>query len=178
MIEWIQVIKADINRLDKMTPAELFRYWCLKLVDVPYLWGKENLSGVDCSGTVCFALWMMGYNIRLNAQGLYRQIFDTPADNPITDLSDNQTVMAVFYGQAKITHVTPVVGRYIVLDAASEDKPTRLKTAQSVRKWYEGQGYTTEWRQINWGKVKELSRLNKSSWDVDPALKLLRGAIK
>ena len=95
MLEWVQIVKADIARLDKMTPPEVFRYWCLKLVDVLYVWGKENLSGVDCSGTVCFALWMMGYNIRLNAQGLYDEIFVLP----VNDYKDNQSVMAVFYGQ-------------------------------------------------------------------------------
>jgi cell wall-associated NlpC family hydrolase len=171
MIEWLQVVKADIARLDKMSEAEKFRYWCLKLVDVPYVWGAENLSGVDCSGTICFALWMLGYNIRLNAQGLYDQIYVKPT----SDLANNQEVMAVFYGKEKMTHVTPVVGRYVILDAASVNEPTRLKTARGVRLWYEQRGYKTEWRQIDWAKVKELSRLDKSSWDVDPALQLLRG---
>jgi len=171
MIEWLQVIKADIARLDRMSAAEKFRYWCLKLVDVPYIWGAENLFGVDCSGTICFSLWMLGFNIRLNAQGLYEQIFV----KPVNDYSDNQATMAVFYGQNKMTHVTPVVGRYVILDAVNINDPARLKTTKSVREWYEQRGYKTEWRQIEWDKIKELSKLDKSSWDVDPALKLLRG---
>ncbi len=172
MIEWLLVIKADIARLDKMSDAEKFRYWCLKLVDVPYVWGKENLCDVDCSGTICFALWMLGYNIRINAQGVYDEIYTKAVD----DYESNQTVVAIFYGKEKMTHVTPVVGRYVVLDASTENKPTRLKTVISVRNWYEQRGYKTEWREIDWPKLKELSRLDKSSWDVDPALKLLRGA--
>jgi len=135
VIEWIQVIKADIARLDRMSAAEKFRYWCLKLVDVPYIWGAENFN----------------------------------------DYSDNQATMAVFYGQNKMTHVTPVVGRYVILDAVNINDPARLKTTKSVREWYEQRGYKAEWRQIDWDKIKELSKLDKSSWDVDPALKLLRG---
>ena len=173
--DWLQLAlqlrrqyEAGIAIRDK---AWEFRYWCKYLLDVPYVWGAENLMGTDCSGTVCWALMRMGYDIRTTADALMRKVF---TDIP-TDELDYHAILAVFYvneeGVAK--HVTPVVGRYVVLNAG--DSGIQLHTAAYVRELFEATGHKVIWRKLNFDNAIRLSEIAAESWEVDPMVRILEG---
>jgi len=166
-VEWLRIAKLNFARLQVMTPAQKWRHWLLDLVDAPYVWGKENPLETDCSGTVCFALWMMGYNIRTTADRLYRAVFT----KPLLTLGDLDILGAIFYlrdGAAK--HVTPLVGQESLLDASGKDGLVIIKPARKVFEQRLADGYQVRWQQIDWEATKKLSASGSEAWDVDPVL--------
>jgi cell wall-associated NlpC family hydrolase len=80
-INWAKYAAVMEEKVDQLSKAEKYRYWVTNLIGAPYRWGEEGPLGTDCSGTISFALWMMGYDIRTTAQGLLEQIFIVPADS-------------------------------------------------------------------------------------------------
>ena len=151
--------------------ARNFRHYAFQLVDAleGYEWGKENPTGADCSGTVCYPLIKMGLYIRTTAEELYRKIF-TRIVSPVNEL-DMDRVMAVFYVMPKpwkkldgkpmpagsVRHVTPVIGRYCVIDADWERDQILVKTAKEVRVYLEGFGAEAVWRELNLENAKKNS---------------------
>jgi len=148
-----------------------FRYWLRYLIDLPYKWGEENLFGTDCSGTACFALLRMGYNIRTTADGLFRKVFTTSVHEDAV----YEDVYAVFYmaSSGEVKHVTPVMGRHVVLDATPDG--IRLYTAIHTRIAFEQRGMSAIWRKINWNHAEDVSAGGKESWGVDPMLSEIAG---
>ena len=151
--------------------AVQFRHYSLMLVDADegYEWGKETPYGTDCSGTVCFPLIRMGYKIRTTADELYNRLFTFEIEEK--DELDLERVVAVFYVMQKpwtklsgermaagtVRHVTPVVGRYVVVDADWDRDQIILKTAKEVRVGMERKGAAAEWREIDWKTARLLS---------------------
>ena len=78
-----------------MTESERFRAYALQMLDAEYAWGKENVFGSDCSGTVCLPLMLPGYSIRTTADTLYRKVFTEAV--AAKDRNDPSKIMAVFY---------------------------------------------------------------------------------
>jgi len=181
VLNWLELVRALQRRLEGSGPAVQFRAFASFLLDVPYVWGSENPDGTDCSGTVCFPLWLMGWNIRVTADVLYRQLFT----RVVTNDQDMSRLMAVFYltrearhhvdrevPAGTAIHVTPVVGHNVVLNAGTT---VQLWTARAIREEREAKGCMAEWREINWEAAKRLSDSGKYAWDVDPVLTLIRG---
>ncbi len=151
--------------------AKNFRHYAFELVDADqgYEWGKETPYGADCSGTVCYPLIKMGLYIRGTAQQLYASIF-TRLVRPVNEL-DMDRVLAVFYVMPKpwkkldgtpmpagsVRHVTPVIGRYCVIDADWERDQILIKTAKEVRVYLEGFGAEAVWRELNLENAKKNS---------------------
>lgn len=148
-----------------MLDASQFRKHALDLVDAPngYEWGKENLAGADCSGTVCYPLIRMGYRIRTTADDLYRRIFTRPVHDAAAE-TDPERVLAVFYVMREkwekldgtempagaVRHVTPVVGQYVVLHADGFRDRLYLATARAIRLEYERRfNCRAEWMEID-----------------------------
>jgi len=81
---------------------------------------------------------------------------------------DIDRILAVFYVMTRswtklsgeqmeagtVRHVTPVVGRYVVVDADWSRDQIILKTAKEVRLKYENKGAMAIWREIDWGDVQ------------------------
>lgn len=165
--------------------AAKYRHYCLMLVDADegYEWGKENPYGTDCSGTICYPLMRMGYKIRTTADELYRKLFTI---TPRNDL-DLEKVMAVFYVMQKawtklsgelmpagsVRHVTPVVGRYVVVDADYSRDQIVLKTAKEVRLEVEAKGAVAVWKELNWESVKRYD--GKLYYSPDPEVLAMMG---
>jgi hypothetical protein len=181
-LQWLEIAKAEEQKLNEATKAEQFRFFALKLVDAPYGWGKENLFQTDCSGTLSFPLYMMGYDIRVTADYFFKHVFTKPILT-VDELVDVDDIMAVFYVTKKerqhgdrvvpvgtATHVTPVVGQYVVLHAGD---PVSLNTAKTIRTWYPN--HDAVWRKIDWKKADKMHKSGQYAWDVDPVLKILRG---
>ena len=152
--------------------AKNFRHYAFELVDADqgYEWGKENPYGADCSGTVCYPLIKMGLYIRTTAQELYKKIFTRLVPTTAVEL-DMDRILAVFYVMRKpwkkldgqpmparsVRHVTPVIGRYCVIDADWERDQILIKTAKEVRVYLEGFGAEAVWRELNVDNAKKYS---------------------
>lgn len=174
--KWGAVMEQKVGGMDG---AAEFVFHATNLVGAPYAWGAENVLETDCSGTVCYALWMMGYNVRTNAQGLFDRVFPAPVER-----WEAGRTCAVFYRtlrgklhgnrevpQGTIIHVTPVVGRNVVLNAGAS---VELRTAADIRRWYEARSCVAIWREIDWDAVRRVSDSGQHAWDVDPILYEMR----
>ncbi len=152
--------------------AKSFRHYTFQLVDAleGYEWGKESPAGTDCSGTVCYPLIKMGYYIRTTAEELYRKIFTQLVLTTAVEL-DMDRILAVFYVMNKpwiklsgekmpagsVRHVTPVIGRYCVVDADWKRDWIIVKTAKEVRLHFEAMGADAVWRELNIDNAKKYS---------------------
>ncbi len=151
--------------------AKAFRHHIFHLVDAEegYEYGRETPIGTDCSGTVCYPLIKMGYLIRTTADELYRKIF-TRLISEKNEL-DLDRILAVFYVMKKpweklsgkkmpartVRHVTPVIGRYCVVDADWKRDEIIVKTAKEVRVQFEAIGAEAVWRELNIENAKKYS---------------------
>lgn len=149
-----------------------------------YEGGKENwLYETDCSGTVTGPLYALGYDIRCTADQLYKYIF-TKVPRNASEWEDLDKILAVFYITQKpkehfgrtvptgtATHVTPVIGRYVVMNAFD---PVQLSTAAYVRQWYEARDFSVEWREIDMDALQEHHEKKDLFFHIDPEMKELR----
>lgn len=130
----------------------------LDLVGAKYSWGDEELTAVDCSGTLRYAFNQQGLVFDLTADGFLKQLFTEPCTR--NDETNPKVLKAVFYVSDKeydtpsgprpagvARHVTIVVGEYVVLHADYR-KGLVLKTAKSVREMYEKLDCNALWRKL------------------------------
>jgi hypothetical protein len=146
------------RKLETSSPEIRFRYFCLMLEGAQYQMGRENLFQTDCSGTICWPLFCMGYNLRLTAAELFAQVFTHHV--PVADVKDYwEHVFAVFYERAGVvSHVAPIVGRGVIFDAVDPARPAQLKALEPVYNWYREHGYSIYFREIEWLAVQKLAR--------------------
>ena len=163
MIDLHKLADYEIQKLKIMGPAEIFRFFCVKLIEADYVMGKENIFQTDCSGSICFPLFCMGLNIRCTAHYLYSHIFTTEAGDFRQYLG---RVLAVFYGQhGNITHVSPIIGRGAILDAVDPDQPVQIKALAPVMGWYEDHNYSIHVKEIDWEAARLVARQEEHSWE-------------
>lgn len=176
-----EILAVKAERL--AAPAQ-FRMFACMLLDAPYAWGQENPGGTDCSGTLAFPLYLMGYNVRLTADGFMRRIYRTEAPN----ISDLGQIAAVFYvartrrrhgsrivEAGTAVHVTPVVGQGVVLNA-QYGRLARLQAAGIVADEYARKGCDAVQRRLDGDALRIAHASGSAAWDVDPVVQLLRAA--
>ena len=164
-----------------MSEPEKFRAYALQMLDAEYAWGKENVFGSDCSGTVCLPLMLLGYSIRTTADTLYRKVFTESVAEK--DRNDASKIMAVFYltntpMQRRGTelpkdygrHVTPVVGEWVVLEANAEKGRVVLRTSRAVTMFYKRMNCRAVWRAFSPDRARQVSAAGSELWGVDPEL--------
>ena len=173
MIDWQKLLTIlewryhDI-RNDK---AMQFIHWVSYLVNAPHGWGKESPYEVDCSGTVCFALWMQGLNIRTTAEELRQKVF-TYRGTPWACYDDPTVVFYVDRKTHKAIHVAPFVGRGVVLNAGDTAK---FCNVEMITEWFvHNKNASAVYKSIDWDKAHDVSAGDSDNWDIDPLLKLLR----
>lgn len=163
MIDLKRLAEYEQNKLQTMDAAEIFRFFCLKLLDADYVMGRENIFETDCSGTICFPLFCMGLNVRVTAGYLYHKMFLNEAGDWHDYL---HRVMAVFYGKhGNVSHVSPIVGRGVILDAVNPEQPVSLKAMALVFTWYEKQDYTIHVKELDWAAARQVARMTEHSWE-------------
>ena len=169
------------RKLDILTDAERFRFWVCLSQDAPYTWGGETMLGPDCSGSVALGLFGAGYNVRLTADMYLRLLFtNTPGKT-----FDPQEIACVFYladsdrghGPGSIkkgtaSHVTPIVGDDVVLDAAW-GKPARLRSIGDAERLHMGFGTTPVHASIDWAALDTLHKSGKYPVDDKELLALM-----
>jgi hypothetical protein len=163
MISPKALAEYEERKLAGMGAPRLFRYFAMKLLDAEYVMGKENIFETDCSGTICWPLFCMGLNIRVRAEYLYNHMY-------IHHLREAQNyyhrVSAVFYGErGAITHVSPIVGRGVILDAVNPEQPVQLKALAPVVGWYQDNGFVIHYREIDWTAALKVAEMTEYSWE-------------
>ena len=170
------------SRWEKSSMREKFEMIALDYDNLKYRGGRETpFDEGDCSATVSGPLYLMGYDIRATADALYREIFT----DKVTDYESRDDIMAVFYitkmprehfgrtvpvGTA--THVAPVVGRYVVLNAFD---PIDLWTTKAVYEYYNKRGFDVVWRKLNFAQLILHHDAKDLLWGLDEELRKLRG---
>lgn len=148
------------ERIERMTSAQQWRFFCGMLNGTNYVGGKENLDESDCSGVVSFALVCMGYSIRATADAFYQKLF---IHNAAEHWDDPERILAVFcalkgegdhYGVHRpagfVTHVAPVIGEGVVLHAHGTTRLNMPVTSKWLYDYYKTT-HRVEWREIDMG---------------------------
>jgi murein DD-endopeptidase len=153
-IRWENVFANEKKQFEAMTEAERFVYFLLLQYRAPYLWGRENPEGSDCSGAVCLALYAAtGFLIRVSADELLRRVFTVKA-------AGAGDIRAAFFvtgkdrphgdGTAKAgtaVHVAGLVDEGVILN--SQEPGARVRSLADISQWFAGQGCGTEIRRLD-----------------------------
>ncbi len=152
------------KKLEQSSRAQQFRYFCLMMLGAGYELRRENIFATDCSGTICWPLFCMGFNLRLRAAELFARVFTHHVDLAyIRDYWDH--VYAVFYERAGIvSHVAPIVGRGVIFDAVDPGQPAQLKALEPVYSWYRERGYSMYFREIEWMAARKIAEAGDQRW--------------
>jgi cell wall-associated NlpC family hydrolase len=155
-----------------MTLKNRLAYIVRFLWNSKYVWGDEILGGTDCSGSVSFALQLMGYKVRTTAHEFYSK-FSRPIGGPI----GGKAVLlpgdlAFFWGEdhASIVHVAVFTDKDILMNAGSSFRDIPLG---------ELAGYmpnrVIEFKSLDWDALKKASDSMGSNYGVNPELDKLFG---
>ena len=180
-MRYVALAEAIERRMETMAFGERFRFLASWYGGLPYAGGQENfVYGSDCSGTVCGPLWLLGYDIRCTADDLFRHIFT----RPLTRYESREDVMAVFFATkterehfgrmvpaGHVTHVAPVIGRYVVQNAFD---PVEPMASSYVYEWYLARGFDMTWRALDIDALKAHSRARDLVSGIDPILQQIR----
>lgn len=139
------------SKLERVKQASKYRLYALTYAESPYGWGQENLGATDCSGLLCGPLLFMGFNIRINADGLMRKLFT----NEIT--SEENTVDVIFFIDRVGTagHCGIFMADSVIMHA-SGDRGVTFDSIEDLIDEYEQKGYRPITRSIDWAKAYEL----------------------
>ena len=154
------------KHLSVLKPNQRFAYLVRLLWGSPYGWGKEVMGDVDCSGSVCWSLYLLGYNIRMTADDFYRL-----ATNPTDTLPEPGNLCFWWFPTRKrIKHVTVFSDKMVVMDADEhfQDIPVSLEIQTREKQPF-------EFRKFDWNKLKVMSDTGEFAWGVDSELKPLFG---
>jgi murein DD-endopeptidase len=147
-IKWEALFRNEEKQFSKMTEAEKFAYFLVLQFWSPYMWGRENPEGSDCSGAVCLALCAAtGLLIRTSADDLYRRVFTVR--NPGAG-----SIRAAFFITQKekphgdrmaaagtAVHVAGLVDEGVILN--SQAPGARVRPLAEISAWFGGQDCET-----------------------------------
>lgn len=173
------------KKLSHMPIGTAFRMLAGLWNGTEYVGGTELfMESADCSGTVCGPLLLLGYNVRVRAIELYNEIFTIPVQVTPSIFEDPERIFALFcitrekrdhYGMyvepGYVTHVAPVVGRYVVLNASSPGAPTMPITTSSFWEYFNSRGYDVVWRELNRSALFQAHERGDRAWGVDNELR-------
>jgi murein DD-endopeptidase len=161
-IRWDRVFRNEAKQFKKMGEPERFVYFLLLQYGSPYLWGKENPEGADCSGMVCMALYAAtGLLIRTTADDLYRRVFTVR--KPGRDM-----VRAAFFVEGetgKAVHTAGLVDEGVVMN--SGEGGARVRTLTDMAAWFWERGSSTELRGLDRAALAELAGEGKTRYGLD-----------
>jgi murein DD-endopeptidase len=161
-IKWEEVFRNEEKQFEKMSEMEKFAYFLVIQFRSPYMWGKENPEGSDCSGAVCLALCAAtGFLIRTSADDLLRRVFTVK--NPgaghiraaffITEKDRKHVDRIAAAGTA--VHVAGLVDDGVILN--SEEPGARVRVLADVSAWFKKDGCETAIRGLDREALKKLS---------------------
>lgn len=156
------VLQALMARHLKSLPLDdRLAYLVHLLWHSPYVWGSEHIGGTDCSGSVCFALYLMGYNVRVTANDIYNMM----TKDCLPTVAPGCLAFWWTKDKKRIRHVAVFSDGDIIMNA-SED---------GMVDTYRFNPFTRSIKSLDWDKVAQVHNKGIYSWDLDPELKGMYG---
>jgi murein DD-endopeptidase len=167
-------MENERKQFEGMTEQDKFIYFLLLQFGSPYLWGKENPEGSDCSGAVCLALYAAtGLLVRTTADDLYKRVFTKVNPRP----SD---IRAVFYITKKdkrhgdrpaaagtVVHVAGILEDGIILN--SQEPYAKVRRIADVSDWFQRNGHDVVIRGLDRAALKRVAG-EGLRYGIDPEL--------
>ena len=158
----IRALSLWRQKYEKSSLAEKFRRMTDLFMGAEYVWGKENILECDCSGLICGALIMMGYNVRVTATQL-KEIVDTDGIERHPDkihliffiASEDYDTPSGRRSAGTVRHVGIVASDDIVLHA-SHPKGVAYERIEELVDRYNSKGCYTLIAPLNWNKVRQM----------------------
>jgi hypothetical protein len=159
------------QHLKNLSLDQRFAYAVRLLWMTPYNWGQETILGTDCSGSVAWGLYLLGFSIRVTAQEFHDDLtLPVPAGSEV-----EAGYLCFFWDKedTKIQHVVVFSDETIIMDADKRFMDTPLwKEAQS-------RGYVRfTVRRLNWQAIESLHLRGGRAFGLDEELKPLLGVLK
>jgi murein DD-endopeptidase len=172
VIKWEKIMENEKRQFEKMGEKDKFIYFLLLQFGSPYLWGKENPEGSDCSGAICLALYAAtGLLIRTTADDLLKRVF-TAANPQAGD------IRAVFYITKKdqkhgdgfiragtVVHAAGILEDGIILN--SQEPFAKLRRITDVSDWFQRGGHDVVVRGLNREALAKLAAEGKTRYGLD-----------
>jgi murein DD-endopeptidase len=172
MIKWEKIMENEKRQFAKMSELDKFIYFLLLQFGSPYLWGKENPEGSDCSGAVCLALYAAtGLLIRTTADDLYRRVFTQINPRP-------GDIRAVFYLTKKdkrhgdraasagtAVHVAGILEDGVILN--SQEPYAKVRRITDVSDWFQKSGHEVAVRGLDREALAKLAKEGKTRYGLD-----------
>lgn len=151
------------EKFEKSTKEEKFMLMANTFLGAKYTWGSENPLKTDCSGLICGTFILLGFDLRINAEGLRRKVFT----DPTSKMYDEKRVKAVFFVKdGKAEHVG-IVGGPNVLYHSSEGKGAMYESLSDLVERYSKYGLEPEYRELSW---EDLGKSVGEVYDLDEDL--------
>jgi cell wall-associated NlpC family hydrolase len=131
-----------------------------------YGWGNELIGGTDCSGSVCWALWLMGFKIRVAADYMEDKLtmpcigLPKPGFLAFWWTSDGD----------RVSHVAIFSDTMMIMNAQNKfcDMPVGTQIQQ-----FAGRAY--QFKRLSWATLKYIDERGGLAYGVDKGLKPLLG---
>ena len=136
----------------------------------PYVWGGESIEGTDCSGTISFALYLLGYNIRTTAHG-FAEKFSTALGHNCGSPGD----IAIWYHENRFEarHIAMFSDNNMIMDADA----TGIIDEFVWSEMHHRRGQRFEIRQLSFDALREASSKGSDVFGVDKPLSELFGVL-
>lgn len=159
----LRSMRAHLATLDE---RERLVYSVRLLWRSPYTWGGETIAGTDCSGSVFFGLYLLGYNVRTTAHELY-----TRMTLPLSRAPRAGDLAFWFHpGKEKVRHVALFSDKMVILDA--DKKFMDVPIGQEIQERYDQR---FEARELDLEQVQYYSKHGNMAYGVPDELQELQG---
>lgn len=135
-----------------------------------YLWGGENITGADCSGSISFAGYLLGYNVRVTADA-YDKKFTDPLQGIIPEAGD----VCIWYNadKSRARHIAMFSDHLLIMDADRSfvDTPVNFELMDRP-------GQPFSFKRLNLKALRKASKHTGYAYSIDEELKPLFGIFK
>jgi len=161
--KFIALIRGHLKTMDQ--DARL-AYLARLLWGSRYGWGNEVIGGTDCSGSVCWALWLMGFKIRVAADYIEKKLTLSVEGLP------KPGYLAFWWDNLgdKVSHVAIFSDTMMIMNAQNKfcDMPVGTQIQQ-----FAGRAYA--FKRLEWEVLKQIDDQGGLAYGVDKGLKPLLG---
>ena len=151
------------SRIESMkNERERMAYLVRLLWHSPYTWGGESISGTDCSGSISFAGYLLGYNLRITADS-YDKMFTNSLNGGIPTAGD----VCIWYHENEdgARHIAMFSDHLLIMDADKQFQDTPVTEEIMDR-----QGQKFCFKRLNIQKMRAASGTGSYVYGLDSKL--------
>ncbi len=154
------------GRIQRMQSDRERRAYLVRLLwHEKYVWGGESVTGADCSGSISYAGYLLGYNIRVTADN-YDKMFTEDLDSGIPIAGD----VCIWYhpNEIRAKHIAMFSDHLMIMDADRRflDTPVSLEIMDRPNQRF-------RFKRLNLHTMREASHRGKHAYGIDDDVKEL-----